>query len=63
MSYKDNYKSIQINFMKDKHAELIKWLEKLCYDEERSFNSIVIHILKKEFDKCVKNLRSKSPKQ
>ena len=50
-NYKDNYKSIQINLLKDKHAELIDWLESLSDEEERSLNSIIIHILKKEFER------------
>ena len=49
MSYKDNYKSIQINLLRDKHKDLINWLNKMCEDQERSLNSIIIHILKMEF--------------
>ena len=52
MSYKDNYKSIQINLQKDKHKDLIEWLKGVCEDEERSLNSVIIHILKKEFSRC-----------
>jgi hypothetical protein len=47
-SYKDKYKSIQLNLLRDKHSELIKWLEKLSDEEERSLNSIIIYILKCE---------------
>lgn len=47
-SYKDKYKSIQLNLLRDKHSELIEWLESLSDEEERSLNSIIIHILKQE---------------
>jgi len=52
MSYKDNYKSIQVNLLKDKHKELIKWLDEVCADEDRSHNSFIIQLLKKEFERC-----------
>lgn len=54
MTYKDNYKSVQVNLLKDKHKELIDWLIKVCDDEERSLNSFIINLLKKEFNKDVK---------
>jgi len=54
-NYKDNYKSIQINLLKDKHSKIIEWLEQLCEEEERSLNSIIICILKKEFEIQNKN--------
>jgi len=47
-SYKDKYKSIQLNLLKEKHRDLIEWLENLSDEEERSLNSIIIHILKRE---------------
>lgn len=52
MSYKDNYKSIQVNLLKDKHKELIDWLDDLCEQEERSHNSFIIQLLKKEYERC-----------
>lgn len=48
MTYKDNYKSIQLNIPKDKHQELIDWLYDLCDKEERSINSFIIKLLKEE---------------
>ena len=54
MSYKDNYKSVQVNLLRDKHKDLIEWLEKKADLEERSLNSIFIHILKKELSRCQK---------
>jgi len=56
MSYKDNYKSIQVNLLKNKHKDIIKWLESVCEDEERSLNSIIIHILKGEYSRCQKKI-------
>ena len=55
MGYKDNYKSVQVNLLKDKHKELINWLTKVCDDEERSLNSFIISLLKKEFNKHAKD--------
>lgn len=44
MSYRDNYKSIQVNLLKTKHVDLIKWIEEKCDTEERSLNSLIIQI-------------------
>lgn len=55
MSYKENYKSVQVNLLKDKHKHLIEWLDNICEDEERSLNSVIVHILKKEFSRCQKS--------
>lgn len=52
MSYKDNYKSIQVNLLKNKHADLIEWIEGRCKKEERSLNSLIIQILKEERERC-----------
>jgi hypothetical protein len=48
MEYKNNYKSIQVNLLKDKQQDLIEWLEKVCEEEGRSYNSFIIQLLKKE---------------
>ncbi|KKK47034.1 hypothetical protein LCGC14_3159250, partial [marine sediment metagenome] len=50
----DNYKSVQVNLLKDKHKNLIEWLNSICEDEERSLNSVIIHIIKKEYNRCQK---------
>lgn len=50
MSYKDNYKSVQVNFKKDKHEHIIKWLEEKCSDSERSLNSLILQIIKEAYD-------------
>lgn len=55
MSYKDNYKSIQVNLLRDKHEDLIKWLDDKCNKEERSLNSVIIQILKEERERYVKD--------
>jgi hypothetical protein len=55
MSYKDNYKSIQLNIPKDKHQELIDWLYDLCEQEERSVNSFLIKLLKEEKERHERN--------
>ena len=49
MSYKDNYKSIQLNLLREKHADIIKWLEERSELEERSFNSLIIHLIKEAY--------------
>lgn len=49
MAYRDNYKSVQLNLSKKKHQAVIKWLEEKCSDEERSINSFIINLLKKEY--------------
>ena len=57
MSYKDNYKSIQVNLLKNKHQSLIEWLEFKCETEERSLNSVIIQILKEEYGRCQKKIK------
>ncbi len=54
MSYKDNYKSVQLNLLKDEHKDIIEWLEKLCKEEDRSLNSLIIRLLKREYECYVK---------
>ena len=54
MSYKENYKSVQVNLLKDKHKNLIDWLASVCEDEERSLNSVIIRIIKKEYNRHAK---------
>lgn len=54
MTYKENYKSIQVNLLKDKHKDLIEWLNDMCEEEERSLNSVIIHMIKKEYNRCQK---------
>lgn len=50
---KDNYKSIQLNLNKKKHKDLIDWIDDMCDVEERSINSFIVSILKKELKKYV----------
>ena len=50
MKYKNKYKSIQLNLLKDKHEALINWILFLSDKEEMSINSFIIRILKKEFE-------------
>ena len=48
MTYRDQYKSIQLNLSKARHQDLIDWLYELCDREERSINSFIIKLLKEE---------------
>jgi hypothetical protein len=52
MSYKDDYKSIQVNLKKSKHQYLIDWLEQQCEEDEISLNSVIIQLIKQEYRKC-----------
>lgn len=54
MSYKDNYKSIQVNLSRKKYGELIKWLEDKADKDATSLNSIIIRTLLKEFKRYEK---------
>lgn len=59
---KNNYKSIQLNLNKQKHKDLIEWIKYMCDVEERSINSFIINILKKENKKYVEE-KGKEDKQ
>lgn len=63
MSYKDNYKSVQLNLLKDKHKELIEWLEELCQEQDRSLNSLIIQLLKKEHERWQKQENAQNVKE
>ena len=47
MSYKDKYRSIQLNLLKDREKDLIEWLEEMSAQEERSLNFIIKQLIKK----------------
>ena len=54
MSYKDNYRSIQVNLLKDKHKQIIEWLDQKCDEQERSLNSFILQLIKEEYNRDVK---------
>ena len=49
MSYKDDYRSIQLNISKQKYQEMIDWLDVIIVEENRSLNSYIVSLLLKEF--------------
>ncbi len=50
MKYRDKYQSIQVNVDKVKHKDLLEWLYKTVEEDERSINSFIVKLLKKEFE-------------
>lgn len=45
------YKSIYLNISRAKYADLIEWIEKKANEEDRTLNSLIIRLLKQEFEK------------
>ena len=49
VSYKEKYKSVQVNISREKYADLIEWLEQRAIDDATSLNSIIIRAMIKEW--------------
>ncbi len=54
MTYKDKYKSIQVNVSREKYSDLIEWLEQMAITDATSLNSIIIRSLIREMNRDVK---------
>ncbi len=54
MKYRDRYQSIQVNVDKKKYKDLLEWLYKTVEEDDRSINSFIIKLLKKEFNNAKK---------
>ena len=50
-SYKEKYRSIQLNVSREKYAFLLEWLDERAEKEERSLNFLIIKALLKEYNK------------
>lgn len=59
MSYKDNYKSVQLNLLRNKHSAIIEWLEKRRDREERSLNSLILQLIKEAYERDEKQNNTK----
>ena len=59
MAYKDNYKSIQLNLLRNRHSTIIEWLEKRRECEERSFNSLILQLIKEAYESDLKDEKHK----
>lgn len=53
VSYKEKYKSVQVNISREKYADLIEWLEQRAIDDATSLNSIIIRAMIKEWKRDV----------
>ena len=47
----NKYKSIHLNVPRKKFKDLITWLEERSVEEDRTLNSFIIRLLKKEYDR------------
>lgn len=50
MSYKEKYKSIQLNLSRKKYSNIIEWLDNKKKNDCVSINSFILKLLKREFE-------------